>query len=122
MLGANVFAEVTAEALTTLFPDAPPLFLARTPYGHYRTDIIGDALNMAGFQNVAIETAELESRLPAARDLAIGFCQGSPLRNEIEERRPGGLDAVTQAVAPPTPPPPAPPPPHPTPLHPPPPP
>jgi hypothetical protein len=37
--------------------------------------------------------------LPAARDLAIGFCQGSPSRNEIEQRRPGGLAAVTEAVA-----------------------
>src|SRR6266446_6725684 len=99
MIEANVFAAVTTEALTTLFPDDPPLFLARTPYGHHRTGIVGDALNMAGFQNVAIETVELESRLPAARDLAIGFCQGSPLRNEIEERRPGGLEVVTEAVA-----------------------
>ncbi len=99
MIEANTFAQVTTEALTTLFPDDPPLFLARTPYGHHRTGIVGDALNMAGLQNVAIETVELQSRLPAARDLAIGFCQGSPLRNEIEERRPGGLDAVTEAVA-----------------------
>ncbi len=96
---ANVFAQVTTEALIALFPDDPPLFLARTPYGHYRTGIVGEALNMAGFRDVAIETVELESRLPAARDLAIGFCQGSPLRNEIEERRPGGLAAVTEAVA-----------------------
>ena len=99
MIEANTFAQVTTEALTTLFPDDPPLFLARTPYGHHRTGIVGDALNMAGFQNVTIETVELESRLPAARDLAIGFCQGSPLRNEIEARRAGGLDAVTEAVA-----------------------
>jgi SAM-dependent methyltransferase len=96
---ANVFAQVTTEALITLFPDDPPLFLARTPHGHYRTGIVGDALNMAGFGNVAIEPVELESRLPTAGDLAIGFCQGSPLRNEIEERRPGGLAAVTEAVA-----------------------
>src|SRR5207253_11245731 len=63
------------------------------------TGIVGDALSTAGFRNVAIETVERESRLPAARDLAIGFCQGSPLRNEIEERRPGGLAAVTEGVA-----------------------
>jgi len=96
---ANEFGQVTTEALVALFPDDPPLFLARTPYGHYQTGIVGDALNMAGFRNVAIETVELVSRLPAARDLAIGFCHGSPLRNEIEERRPGGVDAVTEAVA-----------------------
>jgi SAM-dependent methyltransferase len=98
-IGVNEFAQVTTAALGALFTDDPPLFLARTPHGHYRTGIIGDALYLAGFRNVAIETVELVSRLPAARDLAIGFCQGSPLRNEIEERRPGGLDAVTEAVA-----------------------
>ena len=96
---ANVFAQVATEALFAVFPDDPPLFLARTPHGHYRTDIVGDELRMAGFGNVAVETVEKVSRLPAARDLALGFCQGSPLRNEIEERRPGGLEAVTDAVA-----------------------
>jgi SAM-dependent methyltransferase len=96
---ANEFAHVTTEALVALFPEDPPLFLARTPHGHHRTDIVADELRLAGFGNVAIETVELESRLPAARDLAIGFCQGSPLRNEIEERRPDRLEAVTEAVA-----------------------
>ena len=99
MIEANTFAQVTTEVLTALFPEDPPLFLARTPHGHHRTGIVADELNMAGFRNVAIETVELTSRLPAARDLAIGFCQGTPLRSEIEERRPGGLDAVTEAVA-----------------------
>lgn len=35
----------------------------------------------------------------AARDIAIGLCQGTPLRNEIETRRPGGIDAITEATA-----------------------
>jgi hypothetical protein len=96
---ANEFAQVTTNALAAQFPENPPLFLPRTPYGYYRTEAIGDALSAAGFRKVEIETVERESRLPAARDLAIGFCQGSPLRNEIEERRPGGLEAVTEAVA-----------------------
>ena len=96
---ANEFGQVTTQALIALFPDGPPLFLARTPHGHYRTDIVGNALRSAGFGNVVVETVELESRVPAARDIAIGFCQGSPLRNEIEERRPGELAMVTEAVA-----------------------
>jgi SAM-dependent methyltransferase len=95
----NEFAQITTEALVALFPEDPPLFLARTPHGHHRTDVVADELRLAGFGNVAIETVELKSRVPAARDIAIGFCQGSPLRNEIEERRPGGLEAVTEAVA-----------------------
>jgi hypothetical protein len=31
--------------------------------------------------------------------LAIGYCQGTPLRGEIEARRPGQLAVVTDAVA-----------------------
>jgi SAM-dependent methyltransferase len=58
---ANEFARVTTQALIALLPDDPPLFLARTPHGHYRTDIVGEALNMAGYRSVAIETVELES-------------------------------------------------------------
>ena len=95
---ANEFAQVTTEALSGQFPENPPLFLPRTPYAYYRADVIRDALAAAGFRDIEIEAVEHVSRLPAARDLAIGFCQGSPLRNEIEERRPGGLDAVTDAV------------------------
>src|SRR6266542_4220009 len=70
----NEFAHVTTQALSALFPENPPLFLARTPHGHHRTGIVGEALYLAGFRDVAIETVELVSRLPAARDLAIGFC------------------------------------------------
>jgi SAM-dependent methyltransferase len=96
---ANTFGHVTTEALNAQFPDDPPRFLPRTPYAYYRTDLVADELRIAGFGNVAIETVELQSRAPAASDIAIGFCQGSPLRNEIEERRPGGLEAVTETVA-----------------------
>ncbi|MGH7049255.1 MAG: hypothetical protein ACREE5_01230 [Acetobacteraceae bacterium] len=30
---------------------------------------------------------------------AIGLCQGTPLRHQIEERAPGRLDEVTKAAA-----------------------
>ena len=38
---ANTFALVTTEALSGQFPENPPLFLPRTPYAYYRTDVIG---------------------------------------------------------------------------------
>jgi ubiquinone/menaquinone biosynthesis C-methylase UbiE len=95
----NEFAKVTTEALATLFPADPPLFLARTPYGHYRIEPFADALRAAGFRQVAVEPVEHTSRLDSARDLAVGFCRGSPLRNEIEARRPGSLQEITEAAA-----------------------
>jgi SAM-dependent methyltransferase len=98
-IAANEFGNATTQALVDLFPDDPPLFLARTPHGYHQLDDIEKLLGEAGFGGVAIEPIEFVSRLPAARDLALGFCQGSPLRNEIETRRPGGLEDVTEQVA-----------------------
>jgi SAM-dependent methyltransferase len=96
---ANEFGRVTTDALASLFPQDPPLFLARTPHGYHDREMVAAQLRGAGFTAVAIDTVAMTSRLPSADHLAKGFCQGSPLRNEIEARRPGGLAAVTDAVA-----------------------
>lgn len=96
---ANEFARVTTEAVSAQFPRDPPLFLARTPHGYHEAGLITAELKAAGFAAVAIDTVTLTSRLPSATELAIGFCQGSPLRNEIEARAPENLAAVTEAVA-----------------------
>jgi SAM-dependent methyltransferase len=95
---ANLFGRVTTEALASLFPQDPPLFLERAPYGYHDPGAIATQLQGAGFTSVAIDTVALPSELPAADHLAIGFCQGSPLQSEIEARQPGGLAAVTDAV------------------------
>jgi hypothetical protein len=47
---------------------------------------------------VSLETKRLKSQSSSARDAAIGLCQGTPLRNEIEERIPGRLAEATEAV------------------------
>jgi hypothetical protein len=52
---------------------------------------------MAGFAQVRIETRGDISRAASPRDPAIAYCQGTPLRNEIEARDPTGLEAATQA-------------------------
>ena len=68
------------------------------PYGYFDTDLIRDELTQAGFDKIAIETVNRQSVAPSARDLAIGFCQGSPLRSEIEERDPNRLGEATDAA------------------------
>jgi len=95
----NEFARVVTEAVAALFPDDPPAFLARTPHGHGDTELIREDIRQAGFSDLAIETVERRSRAPSPRDPAIGFCQGSPLRSEIEARAPDRLDDVTEAAA-----------------------
>ncbi len=95
---ANDFAQATIDSVRAVFPADPPTFLARTPHGYHRTDAITDELHAAGFTSVTLDTVAHTSRLSSPRDLAIGFCQGSPLRNEIEARRPGAIAAVTDAA------------------------
>lgn len=97
-ISENEFADVVTEALAPLFPDDPPRFLVRTPYGYYNTDQIRTELTAAGFAATTIDTVEFMSRALTATDVAIAFCQGTPLRNEIEARRAGGLDAATKAA------------------------
>jgi SAM-dependent methyltransferase len=95
----NVFANDAVNALAELFPDDPPLFLARTPHGYHDVALIRRELGEAGFSQVTIETRADQSRAPSARLAVIGYCQGSPLRGEIEARSPGGLEAATDHAA-----------------------
>lgn len=96
---ANEFAHVVSDAVATLFPDDPPRFLARTPYGHHDTVAIRDALGEAGFERVTALTVERRAHAPSPREPAAGFCLGSPLRDEIEARDPARLDEATVAAA-----------------------
>lgn len=100
----NGGSDAIGQAVASLFPDDPPRFIDRTPFGYADRGRIEQDLRAAGFDKIAIETVEKRSRAPSARDLAIGMCCGSPLRNEIEERDPALLDraiaAATAALAP----------------------
>jgi ubiquinone/menaquinone biosynthesis C-methylase UbiE len=92
----NAFAHVVTEALSSLYPKDPPLFLARTPHGHHDTGPIRAELASAGFADVAVETFVRTSRGRSAREVAVAYCQGTPLRNEIEARSPGKLEPATE--------------------------
>jgi len=95
-IAANVFADVVTEAAAAVFPADPPRFLARTPHGYHDVAAIRRDLAQAGFGEVTVETVSEVSRAPAARDVAIAYCQGTPLRNEIEARDASLLEHVTE--------------------------
>ncbi|WP_375161795.1 class I SAM-dependent methyltransferase [Bradyrhizobium sp. RDT46] len=95
----NVFADDAATALRKLFPDDPPRFITRTPHGYFDQAIIRADLARAGFGNVSIETLAATSRAPSPDLVAVAYCQGTPLRGEIEARTGGDLQAATDAVA-----------------------
>lgn len=98
-ISTNEFADVVTEALASLFPDDPPRFLARTPHGHHDSDQIRRDMGAAGFANVAIEPVDRRSKAASPREPAIGFCQGTPLRNEIEARDAARLEEATSHAA-----------------------
>ena len=95
----NVFADDVTRALAGFFPDDPPRFMARTPHGYHDAALIRNDLAKAGFSNVTIETRAEESRAPSPRQVAVAYCQGTPLRNEIEARGADKLEAATKHAA-----------------------
>jgi SAM-dependent methyltransferase len=95
----NIFADDVTNALAAFFPNDPPRFLARTPHGYHDTALIRSDLVKAGFTDVAIETREAQSRAASPRQPALAYCQGTPLRNEIEARGSDRLEAATDHAA-----------------------
>ncbi len=102
-ISANEIADVVTEALAGLFPLDPPRFLARIPHGYHDLDRIRAQLGTADFVSIEVETVDDVSRAASARDAAMAYCQGTPLRNEIEARDASRLEeatlVATEAVA-----------------------
>ena len=98
-ISENEFADVVTQALAELFPSDPPRFMARTPHGHHDVERIRQDLKAAGFADVAIEAVDARSRAPSARHVAVAYCQGTPLRNEIEARDASRLEEATSRAA-----------------------
>jgi ubiquinone/menaquinone biosynthesis C-methylase UbiE len=98
-ISENEFADVVTQALAVLFPKDPPRFMARTPHGYHDVDRIREELAAAGFAKMSIDALEDTSKAAAPIDPALAYCQGTPLRNEIEARNAFSLDDATKAAA-----------------------
>ncbi|HEX2150729.1 MAG TPA: methyltransferase domain-containing protein [Stellaceae bacterium] len=94
----NEFADVATAAVAALFPRDPPSFFPRIPHGYHDTGAIRADLAAAGFGRIEFETIVHRSRAASPRDAAIGLCQGTPLRNEIEARDPSRLGEATDSA------------------------
>ena len=96
----NEFADEVTNALASLFPLDPPRFMARTPHGYHDPGVIQRDLAKGGFKAVPrIDTIAARSRAPSPRIPAVAYCQGTPLRNEIEARDAARLGEATDAAA-----------------------
>jgi hypothetical protein len=103
-IAENEFEDTLTAALASVFPDDPPRFLARIPHGYHDREQVARDLAAGGFPGrPRIVTVTARSRAASARIPAVAFCQGTPLRNEIESRDASRLaeatDAAEEAVA-----------------------
>jgi SAM-dependent methyltransferase len=96
----NEFAATVTEALERMFPSDPPRFLARTPHGYHAPEVIAADLAVAGFgQAPQLVTVAARSRASSPKVPAGAYCEGTPLRTEIEARVGPGLDEATRVSA-----------------------
>lgn len=96
----NDFADTVTESLASIFPEDPPRFLPRTPHGYSDTSEIALELREGGFtSSPEFETISTRSIAPVPAIPAIAYCQGTPLRNEIESRDGSLLEHATETAA-----------------------
>jgi SAM-dependent methyltransferase len=84
------------DELVVLFPDDPPDFFVRVPYGYHDPEVVQADLAAAGFRDVVVENVQLTTPARSARSYADGYCYGTPLRFLLEER--GDLDAIARQL------------------------
>jgi SAM-dependent methyltransferase len=96
----NQFAHTVTSSLEAIFPDDPPRFLARTPHGYHDRAVVGRDLEGGGFDSAPdVHTVALRSTAASPRIPAVAYCQGTPLRNEIEARDKSRLSEATDLAA-----------------------
>jgi SAM-dependent methyltransferase len=99
-ISENEFAETVDRVVASLFPDDPPHFMARTPHGYWDRPVIAADLVAAGFEgHPHVDTVTARSRAASAQVAAVAFCQGTPLRTEIESRDARRLEEATSRAA-----------------------
>jgi ubiquinone/menaquinone biosynthesis C-methylase UbiE len=92
-LDVNDFPRVIVDALSAAAGEQPLEFFRRTPYGYFDRHQLTDDFAQAGFTAV-VEECEGVSTGTAA-DVAVAFCQGTPMRNEIEAHPDLDVDSAT---------------------------
>lgn len=98
-LSRNDCPDAVMRGLAEAFPADPPLFMERTPHGYHDVGVIARDVAAVGFRDVEVETVEKRCHGNSAAEVAMAFCQGTPMRGEIEARAPPDLASATEAAA-----------------------
>lgn len=94
----NIATRTAGRGVAELFPGEELRFYERVPFRYHDVGQIERDLLGAGFTDIEIETIELMSRAPSARDAAIALVQGTPMRADIEQIDPTRLSEATAAA------------------------
>jgi ubiquinone/menaquinone biosynthesis C-methylase UbiE len=97
-IDTNPLMHLSESAVAQLFPHDPPRFLSRTPCGYADPARIEADLRAAGFTQINVETVARDGQAESVQGPAMGLCQGTPLRGEIEARDMDGLGRATAAA------------------------
>jgi SAM-dependent methyltransferase len=97
-LEENELGAVVTGALTARYGAETTRFLACVPYAYADPAAIRNDVLAGGFAEAQVEPLALTSPAESARSVAIGFCQGTPLRTELEARHPGKLAEATDVA------------------------
>lgn len=91
-------SQAAVAALAQLFGRPGPWFMERTPHGYHDREAIARDLAAAGWADPRVEAVALTGHAASARAAAVGICQGTPMRAEIEALGPGALERATDAA------------------------
>jgi uncharacterized protein (DUF2126 family) len=69
------------------------------PHGYHDMERIRTELRAAGFAIISVDALDRRSKASSPSDVAVAYCQGTPLRNEIEARDASRLDEATERTA-----------------------
>lgn len=96
----NQFVDTVMASLESIFPEDPPRFHLRVPHAYCTRSTIERDLAAGGFKKEPeFTTVAKQSEARSSRVVAVAYCQGTPLRNEIEERSTPLLGDATVTVA-----------------------
>ena len=93
----NQLIQTVNKTIAEYLPEDPPDFF-NVPHGYYEIDVIKDLLHKAGFADIEISVLPRISSADGARDVALGYVMGSPVRLQIEQRDPKSLPKIVDAI------------------------
>jgi ubiquinone/menaquinone biosynthesis C-methylase UbiE len=93
----NHLIQTVNKTIAEYLPENPPDFF-NVPHGYYEIDVIKNLLFEAGYADIEISVLPRISATEEARNVAMGYVMGSPVRLQIEQCAPGSLSKIVDAV------------------------